>query len=518
MVAALVEGSMAATVAGAGVILLAVPHALPPVLCGSLMLFAGGGRLALVAQCWYSKYRCQPACKAAHTCATLVQESCCADAVSEVVPGTCGPSPADAVASRLEKAEAQNADLYRRLEVALAELAASSERERLAREASAAAAVRPLVAETATKATMAHILPACTTCSTQASSPEMAEKAMQSMPVATLHQATQSPPVAMAHEATQAPCSLADAAGVDVRSAPVLGSPEPRHGSRTNVGAAVQTEAAAAGPTEDVVASNEVRPYSGTSPAGPVKKDDLVAKLTQMAAASPDLRDKLQASLKERLRAPAPGTSPAAESPQTSPAPGASPVVKQESTSAMAEAPGVASAARTEIIARLADLTEANRDLRQEAEKAASGAAALRQRAAESEKELTLLKADHAALAAHAAETDRELRASRRLAAARAVFTRDSEGPRLSVHWTADAGEEWPGGNAPAIGAEKLRTCLEGRSARLSLGAPPAEWRTWLQLGLRRGQPSDPAMMRLAVPDVDDGAYIGLLWAAPGGA
>ena len=36
---------------------------------------------------------------------------------------------------------------------------------------------------------------------------------------------------------------------------------------------------------------------------------------------------------------------------------------------------------------------------------------------------------------------------------------------------------------------EHLRNSIEGHSAELSIGPPPADWRVWLQLGLRQGGP-----------------------------
>lgn len=89
-----------------------------------------------------------------------------------------------------------------------------------------------------------------------------------------------------------------------------------------------------------------------------------------------------------------------------------------------------------------------------------------------------------------------------------------SSGPGVSLRW-AEA-PFWPGGAAPLLGVQRLRESLEGRDVELSVGPPPADWRTCLQLGLRRGSPACPAYLRLDVPGAEADTFLGLLWPADG--
>merc|ERR1712039_176179 len=85
-------------------------------------------------------------------------------------------------------------------------------------------------------------------------------------------------------------------------------------------------------------------------------------------------------------------------------------------------------------------------------------------------------------------------------------------GPGIKLNWAA--AWEWPGGTASARGMDQLRRSIDGRDAELNVGPPPADWRVWMQLGLRRRQPAEPALLRLAVDGAQDEAYTGLIWPA----
>merc|ERR1712032_422429 len=142
--------------------------------------------------------------------------------------------------------------------------------------------------------------------------------------------------------------------------------------------------------------------------------------------------------------------------------------------------------------------------------------AAATQQAAKHQSEVTKMRNEIASARQRAAQAEKELEALRRLVAAReAPFLRtDGCGPKLSLHWSSGNEERWPHGPASSYGAEELRKVLQGRSAELTVSPPPADWHTWLQLGLRRGEPAHPAMLRLlAVGAERGGSYVGLLWA-----
>lgn len=253
-------------------------------------------------------------------------------------------------------------------------------------------------------------------------------------------------------------------------------------------------------------------------------KDDLIARLTQMASGNPEVRQ----SMRERLRASsgAPNGSDAHEqlglehetqSPKVSRAEGDDSTPPADLSRNRTGAAGVA--ARNEIMTRLSQLSSLNEALREELVArsdelgaASRDAVALRKSAAEHAAEVRDMKAQNEALQGQVAQISAELRASRHLASARELFQETSDRPALSLHW-ADAWT-WPGGTAPSKGPEKLRKCIDGHNANLSVGPPPADWRTWLQLGLRHGQPEDPAVLRLVVPGADEGNYVGLIWSA----
>mmetsp|Transcript_119652 Transcript_119652/g.211442 ORF Transcript_119652/g.211442 Transcript_119652/m.211442 type:complete len:667 (-) Transcript_119652:142-2142(-) len=293
---------------------------------------------------------------------------------------------------------------------------------------------------------------------------------------------------------------------------------------------------------------------SAAAAAAAASKRELVARLTKMAAGNPELRE----SLRERLKSTAganvingnstgsaatvakassePGDqAPACERPSSRASSSSGSFVtagagcdrsSSPSDAVPAAAPenqseGPAGSARNEIISRLHGLASANQDLKaewqargEELSAATRDAAAMRELAAERARELSHLRARRDALEIQVAEVSAELRASRQFAAAREIFEPASKGPELSFNWV-DGGWDWPGGAASSKGAEKLRRSVGNRSAQLSVGPPPVDWRTWLQLGLRRGQPTDPAILKLAVPDAEDGSYIGLMWAVP---
>merc|ERR1711908_127711 len=70
--------------------------------------------------------------------------------------------------------------------------------------------------------------------------------------------------------------------------------------------------------------------------------------------------------------------------------------------------------------------------------------------------------------------------------------------PSLSIRWAEDC--PWPGGAASPLGAQRLRQALGGQHtaellSELVVGPPPADWRTLLSLGLRKGQPAEPALL-----------------------
>lgn len=285
-------------------------------------------------------------------------------------------------------------------------------------------------------------------------------------------------------------------------------------------------------------------------------KSELVARLTKMAAGNPELRESLRERLKSTAGANASTansignavTAVAADSELGDRAPAcererptsrassssgsfvtagaacdrsASPSEAVPATGPDIASEGAAGSARTEIISRLHGLATANEDLRaerqargEELSAATRDAAAMRELAAERAREVSHLRACRDALELQVSEVSAELRATRQFAAAREVFEPASKGPELSFNWVEGAWD-WPGGAASSKGAERLRRSVGNRSAQLSVGPPPVDWRTWLQLGLRRGQPSDPAILKLAVPEAEDGSYIGLMWAVP---
>lgn len=87
-----------------------------------------------------------------------------------------------------------------------------------------------------------------------------------------------------------------------------------------------------------------------------------------------------------------------------------------------------------------------------------------------------------------------------------------SGGPCLSVRWAEEV-SDWPEGISASVA--QLRWNLEGRSAQLTLGPPPAQWMARLQMGLQQGKLNDPVFLRLVVPDAGSGIYLGMLWPAP---
>eukprot|EP00929_Paragymnodinium_shiwhaense_P065294 TRINITY_DN32746_c0_g1_i1.p1 TRINITY_DN32746_c0_g1~~TRINITY_DN32746_c0_g1_i1.p1 ORF type:complete len:565 (+),score=133.58 TRINITY_DN32746_c0_g1_i1:103-1797(+) len=107
-------------------------------------------------------------------------------------------------------------------------------------------------------------------------------------------------------------------------------------------------------------------------------------------------------------------------------------------------------------------------------------------------------------------DTKAELKRAQKLAAAKALGPKGT-GPKLTLCWAADGRYR----SAMARGVEELQGSLAAGSkdAELTLGAPPADWRAWMQIGLRRGQPSDPVWLQLLVTGADsEDSYIGLLW------
>jgi hypothetical protein len=84
-------------------------------------------------------------------------------------------------------------------------------------------------------------------------------------------------------------------------------------------------------------------------------------------------------------------------------------------------------------------------------------------------------------------------------------------GPALRLHWADVQSTSWPGASGPDIGTKHLRRSLQGRDASLHVCPPPADWRTCVQMGLRRGMPANPAYLRL---ETEDSTFLGLLWAA----
>jgi len=142
--------------------------------------------------------------------------------------------------------------------------------------------------------------------------------------------------------------------------------------------------------------------------------------------------------------------------------------------------------------------------------------AAATQQAGKHQSEVTKMHKELASARQCAAQAERELEALRRLVAAReAPFLRtEGCGPKLSLHWSNGNEERWPHGPTSSHSVEDLQKALQGRSAELTVSPPPADWRTWLQLGLRRGELAHPAMLRLiAVGTERGGSYVGLLWA-----
>merc|ERR1712113_1007292 len=131
------------------------------------------------------------------------------------------------------------------------------------------------------------------------------------------------------------------------------------------------------------------------------------------------------------------------------------------------------------------------------------------------ERELSRARADCRTWEKKATEATAELRAEaqhRKEASARENRGPSIHGPGITLNW-ADAWE-WPGGTASARGMDQLRKSIDGRDAELNVGPPPADWRVWMQLGLRRRQPSEPALLRLAVDGTEGEAYTGLIWQA----
>jgi len=280
-------------------------------------------------------------------------------------------------------------------------------------------------------------------------------------------------------------------------------------------------------------ASAEISKAAGPSPVQSPSKD-MVSKLARLAEGSPDLQKKIR----ERLQASAaakelPVVAAAAE--------GATPplVLEPEATTQLSTATSTAdhsqadeaqdgrpSPIRNEILSRLEKLAAAHADLQARWEvqgkalqAAESTSAALLAEVKQRERELGTERERIASLRA-------ECDGLRRLGICREAFRPAApKEAELSLHW-AEAWD-WPGGTASIVGMRQLRRSMEGRSAELTVGPPPAGWRSWLQLGLRRGQPTEPSLLRLKVPGAgsaggnapgaEDGCdtYMGLLWPAP---
>lgn len=210
-------------------------------------------------------------------------------------------------------------------------------------------------------------------------------------------------------------------------------------------------------------------------------KETIIAKVIRLNAENVALQQQLQAATAQRERELRLGQGAASSSAEEAEQPTAP--------------PPPFSPAATAIAAKLAAATE---------------------QAGKHQSEVIKMHNDLASARQRAAQAERELEALRRLVAAREAPFLKTEwcGPKLSLHWSSGIEERWPHGPASSHGVEELRKALQGRNAELKVSPPPADWHTWLQLGLRRGELAHPAMLRLlAVGAERSGSYVGLLWA-----
>lgn len=246
-----------------------------------------------------------------------------------------------------------------------------------------------------------------------------------------------------------------------------------------------------------------------------------MAKLARLAEANPDVQKKIREKL--RGASGAVGIVPSEPTPEANKDPPLGTATGEAPENLRASQPMPASPVRNEILTRMQTLTVAHAELqarwakqKEALEAADRSAAALREEASRRERELGAERQRSASLRV---ECDN----LRRLGVCREVFRSASKnGAELSLHW-AEAWD-WPGGNASVLGVRQLRRSMDGRSAELSVGPPPAGWRNWLQLGIRRGQPAEPSLLRLRIPGASEAAavaedccdtYMGLLWPAP---
>lgn len=229
------------------------------------------------------------------------------------------------------------------------------------------------------------------------------------------------------------------------------------------------------------------------------EKQVLISRLTHLASQSADVRE----HLREKLQAVTGKKDQALTTEQAAPA---DPSNQTAASNGVAEE-SAAATVQHEIVARLKQLASENNDLKAKV----AAATQLESVAAEQALELDRLKDESHKLASRLEEATAEIRKRRQCELAREVFHADKIS-ELAVHW-AD-GWRWPGGESSTRGVEQLRRSISGHSAELSIGPPPADWRSWLTLGLRRGVPTEPALLKLAVPDLEGVSYLGLLWSA----
>lgn len=235
--------------------------------------------------------------------------------------------------------------------------------------------------------------------------------------------------------------------------------------------------------------------------AGP--KETILTRLRRLAEQNSSLREQLAAAEAERqgeLRRQPSGDGGGVRSKEAAP------------QHRVEQPPRPSSAARNEIMSRLAGATSANAELQKVSMDLRKEMAEARVR---HEVEISQMRSERDVAARRLSEMAEELRHMRQIISERQLFLSAEGAPSISIVWSDGARERWPGGSASARGANQLRRLMAAKEPELTVGPPPADWRTWLQAALRRGEPVDPAMLRLSDRNSDDGPFIGLMWSAP---
>jgi len=231
-------------------------------------------------------------------------------------------------------------------------------------------------------------------------------------------------------------------------------------------------------------------PTSMVSTASQDSKGQILRRLENLASENRDLKLQLDAAEAERQQELTGQLNHTSRQPQ-----------QPDPPSSVANAWSV----RDEIVSKLAQAAKENAELKASLEGAAET----------HRQELMTMTSQRDAADRHAESLSAEVKRLKTLAWARDCSDSGTMHPQLSIKWSDGMLERWPGGPGPLQGVEALRESLLGQNAELTLGPPPNDWRAWLQLGLRRGEPAHPAFLQLAVSNaVNGGRYVGLMWPA----